>query len=638
MRPPFKFGIRDLEKIANHLRLKVFEVCREARSGHVGASSGAVELFTTLYFSGVLRFDPADPNHPDRDRVLVRGHVGPLRYPLFACLGWLDEHELLTYRRLGSRLHGHEDHKETPGVDLTPSGSLGMILSFGVGCALSAHHRDKNYTTYVFLGDGEEQEGNVSEAARHAAHLRLSNLIVVLDRNAKQLSDPTAHIDSADVPGLWQSYGWQVLHVRNGNDVSSLLDAWSEVHHTQVTTHGPVLLVVDTLKGAGLEGCSRHFSGYHTMSVCPLEVIDQGIKGMASLDCDLPEDLLSAIAVNRQSVGTVAQEGTFSPVDLDIRANEITPNHPDFCQTEYFERLKQAHAADIFADGHLYFLTADVTRQDQVKALGLRDYFHYYNVGIREQHSVALAHGISLADPAARIIINSFDAFNFRCFDQINAAVQGRSSMTIIGDIAGLTNSRNGRTHQTVGQPGAALMLPGLTFLEPWDAVDTFNCLNWAIGQSRGVVYLRVHSSGIPDECRVALPRNLTFYTVTKVDDPDVVIVASGMTVTSSLQASHELRRKGISVRVINVVNPKSLDRRFVALVPVNCPVVTVYNGNPEVLESAVARALYRSECGWNAKSLSLGYSLGTTGELLDLMRHFGLDAHGVLEAVQKVL
>ena len=209
MEAPFCLSDSELELLSDYLRLKVFEVCQNAGSGHIGGSSAAVELFVALYFGGILKYSPVDPCHPDRDRVLVRGHIGPLRYPLFNLLGWLEDDELLQYRRLGSRLHGHEDYQATPGVDITPSGSLGMLLSYGVGCSLSGRDAIKDYTTFVFIGDGEEQEGNVSEAARHVAHLGLTNLIAILDRNGKQLSDPTTIADSSNVEALWSAYGWK---------------------------------------------------------------------------------------------------------------------------------------------------------------------------------------------------------------------------------------------------------------------------------------------------------------------------------------------------------------------------------------------------------------------------------------------
>ena len=278
MRSPYELDNFQLSAIASQLRLKVFEICKKAKSGHIGASSAAVELFTALYFGGILKYDASDPQHSDRDRVLVRGHLGPLRYAIFSLLGWIENEELESYRRLGSRLQGHENHLETPGVDITPSGSLGMLLSYGVGCAISALNQGKDYKTYVFLGDGEEQEGNVSEAARHAAHLKLPNLIAVIDRNHKQLSDPTVVCDSSDLAAVWRGYGWRVIHLMDGNDIVATSRAFHSVLSEMKDGEKPIVLIANTSKGLGLPGAKEHFSGYHTIGVCPNGVVDEAIR------------------------------------------------------------------------------------------------------------------------------------------------------------------------------------------------------------------------------------------------------------------------------------------------------------------------------------------------------------------------
>jgi len=182
------YNISDLEVLCKDIRKDVFKITRFAKSGHIGGCSSSTELMASLYFGGLLRYDPENPDNPNRDIVLVRGHLGPLRYKIFSLLGWIDSEELFTYRSLNSRLQGHEDMSQVPGVDITPSGSLGMILSYGVGAAVAAKKTNRDSQIYVFLGDGEEQEGNVSEAARHATNLNLDNLITIIDRNQKQLS------------------------------------------------------------------------------------------------------------------------------------------------------------------------------------------------------------------------------------------------------------------------------------------------------------------------------------------------------------------------------------------------------------------------------------------------------------------
>lgn len=632
------FSNEELQILSQLARKGSFEICLTADHGHIGGSSAAAELFTVLYFGDILRFNPGNPDDPQRDRVLVRGHLGPLRYKLFSWFGWLEESELNTYRRIGSRLHGHEDHLETPGVDLTPSGSLGMLLSYGVGAALGARNNGEDFRTFVFLGDGEEQEGVVSEAARHAAHLQLDNLIAVVDRNGKQLSNPVVDTDSSSLAMIWEGYGWNVVSLEKGHDVAAVKAAYQSALSMSQATGRPTVIIAETIKGIGLEGAREHFSGYHTMSRLKNEVVERGITTIeASLDSAQISLVLGKVeGLKGQSEEVVM--ATWQPVPLTISPTETTPNHPDNCQFDYFSELRRLVELGDLNRSHLYFLTADVTTVEVVKSLGLDSIFHFYNVGIREQHMIAMAHGLSVSYPQSRVLINSFDAFTYRGIDQLNAALQGHGNMIIIGDVAGITNSRNGKTHQTVGQPAALLAMEGLTFLEPWDATDTFACLNWALGESRRVVYIRVHSSPIVGAPDTQVKRSLSYYTVRESTcGPDLVIVGAGLTVDSCLMAADSLRSKGIHVRVVNVINPNALDEAFGNLIAGDKPVLTVYNGHPRVLRQAVADALLQGKVRPSTLD-GIGFTIGNTGTFDEMRAWTGLDNAGVLLAAKRLL
>jgi transketolase len=591
-----------------------------------------------LYFGGVLSFNPADPTDPWRDRVLVRGHLGPLRYSIFSLLGWIDEQELNGYRRIGSRLHGHEDHLYTPGVDISPSGSLGMTLSYGVGDALGARDAGENRHTFVFLGDGEEQEGVVSEAARHAAHLQLGNLVAVLDRNGKQLSHPVSVTDSTDHAALWRSYGWRVHHLPDGHDIAAIRDAYCSACAAATPYGTPTILIADTIKGIGIPGAQEHFSGYHTMGRVSDDLVRDAV---AAIDATLESRAVARVRERIEAItGESAARATtkWRPATLSIVPTESTPNHPDNCQFDFFTQLRERMDSDVLDANAAYFLTADVTTDEVVSALGLSDMFHFHNVGIREQHMVALAHALSTTRPEARVLINSFDAFTYRCIDQIHAAVQGRGHMTIIGDVAGITNARNGKTHQTIGVPAALLAMDGVTFLEPWDAVDTFACLSWALGEGRGVVYIRVHSSSVHGAPDNNIARTLSYYTVRDTStSPDLVLFGAGLTVDSCLAAADQLAAEGVAVRVVNVINPKRLDASIRRVAAHGKPLMTVYNGHPATLRSAVADALVQSGT-IPSRIESIGFTEGTTGTLDEVCKWAGLDAASVCHASRKLL
>lgn len=637
--PVVGFDDVQLGLLARLARKRALEICLAAENGHIGASSGAAELFVVLYLGGILRFDPGNSNHPMRDRVLVRGHLGPLRYTVFSWFGWIGEEELPTYRTLGSRLHGHEDHLAVPGVDITPSGSLGMLLSYGVGCAAAARDMNKDFRTWVFVGDGEEQEGVVSEAARHGAHLGLSNLIAVIDRNGKQLSNTVATHDSADIGKVWAGYGWSVIEISDGNDIESVLRGYRSAIAAADLGMRPTVIIANTVKGRHIIGAEEHYSGYHTISRVPLDVVRKSVIAIDET-IDKPTALMLTNSIHQLSTTPkpFTELEQWVPTDIGIMPSDGVVNNPDACQQEFFKLFSKHDLLDSIKDAGSYFLTADVTTVDATIDLCVDSSFIYYNTGLREQHTVAMAHGISVTRPSARILINSLDAFTYRCIDQICAALQGQSSMVILGDVSGLTNSRNGRTHQSTGLPAALLSMHGLIFLEPWDATDTFACLNWALGQSRGIVYVRVHSSTVPVLVADNIQRALTYYSVTGIiPDTKFVLISSGLTVSSCIEASAMLEKDGISARVINIVNAKSLDKNFVDLIPENVPVLLVYNGHPEVLESAVCRAFVRYGHG-SCTLDSIGYTDGATGRLPEILNLFGLDGIGVYTKAKAVI
>jgi len=635
------FSKQELLTLVKLVRKGVFEMCLDSNHGHIGGCSGAVELFVSLYFGGILRFNPFDPKDDRRDRVLVRGHLGPLRYKIYSMFNWVGENELDTYCKFGSRLLGHEDYLQTPGVDMGPTGSLGMLLSYGVGSALGARDAKNGYRTFVFLGDGEEQEGNVSEAARHAAHLKLGNLIAVIDKNGKQLSNPVSDVDCSDLAKIWEGYGWRVILLSRGNNVNAVLSAYKKALALSAIKGQPTVIIAETTKGIGLEGAKQHFSGFHTINKVKRDVVLRGIEVIQrSLDDFLVQKTLDKLVLVRNSGAQGKRNKQWQPMAFNLPLGEQVPNDPHLCQNDYCKEMLKAIDSGSISTENFYYLTADVTIKEAVDSYGIGTMFQFHNVGIREQHLIALAHGLSIARPESRIFINCLDAFTYRCFDQLQASCQGHGNMIIVGAVAGITNSLNGKTHQTIGLPGALLSIgEGFTFLEPWDAQDTFNCLNWAFGQSRGIVYIRTHSSAVKQRPDRNAVRSLGYYVVHEPNGlPDIVLVGSGLTVDSCLEVSKKLEEEGTKVRVINVVNPNFLDEHFVVLIEDRKPLLTVYNGNPRILRQVVADALLSFHSGRPSIFEGLGVSVGTTGTFYELLEWTGIGANGVLKTAKRLL
>lgn len=242
-----ELSIPELQQITRRIRRNIITMIARAGSGHPGGSLSAVEILTTLYFH-ILRHDPVNPKWEDRDRfILSKGHAAPVLYATLAECGYFPVNELITLRKLGSRLQGHTDY-HIPGVEMS-AGSLGQGLSFGIGCALTARLDKKLSRIYVLTGDGECDEGQVWEAAMAAAHYKLDNLVAIVDRNGLQIDGWTKDIMNLEpFPEKWRASGWHVIDI-DGHDIALLIEAFERA---KAVKHQPTVIIARTVKGKGV--------------------------------------------------------------------------------------------------------------------------------------------------------------------------------------------------------------------------------------------------------------------------------------------------------------------------------------------------------------------------------------------------
>jgi transketolase len=242
-----ELSVPELQQIARKIRRNIVTMIANAGSGHPGGSLSAVEILVTLYFR-ILRHDPANPHWQDRDRfILSKGHAAPVLYATLAETGYFPVEELMTLRKLGSRLQGHTD-STIPGVEMS-AGSLGQGLSFSIGCALAARLDNKPSRIYALLGDGECEEGQVWEAAMAAVHFKLDNLLAIVDRNGLQIDGWTRDIMNLEpLSEKWRASGWHVIDV-DGHDFNQLIEAFE---HGKTVKRQPTVIVARTIKGKGV--------------------------------------------------------------------------------------------------------------------------------------------------------------------------------------------------------------------------------------------------------------------------------------------------------------------------------------------------------------------------------------------------
>ena len=250
--------ILELKKKAVDIRLGAIEAVYSGKSGHPGGALSASDILACLYFSE-LNINPKKPKDPNRDRfVLSKGHSCPALYAAMAMRGYFDKKELKNFRHLGSLTQGHPDMKTMKGIDMS-AGSLGQGFSVACGMALAAKLNGKDYRTYVMIGDGESQEGQVWEATMFAAHYKLDNLCLIVDNNGLQIDGRVKDVmNTMPYPSKYRAFGWNVISI-DGHDIEQIIDAFEKARSTKGK---PTVIVAKTVKGKGVSFMENQ-AGWH---------------------------------------------------------------------------------------------------------------------------------------------------------------------------------------------------------------------------------------------------------------------------------------------------------------------------------------------------------------------------------------
>jgi transketolase len=260
-------NIIELKRTANRIRQDVVRMIGEAGSGHPGGSLSAADIVTALYFNE-MRHDPARPDWPDRDRfILSKGHAVPVLYAAFMEAGYLSRDLLPTLRKLGSPLQGHPDRRTVPALEAS-TGSLGNGLSIGLGYALAARLDNRDYRVYVMMGDGENQEGQVWEAAMWAGYQKIDNIVAIVDYNKQQLDNWVNKIlDLEPLQAKWAAFNWLSI-VIDGHEMHQILAALRQARETKGK---PTCIIANTVKGKGVSFMENNVE-FHGLAPTPEQV------------------------------------------------------------------------------------------------------------------------------------------------------------------------------------------------------------------------------------------------------------------------------------------------------------------------------------------------------------------------------
>jgi transketolase len=526
-----------LKELAQLIRYYILVSTTEAGSGHPTSSLSATDLMTCLLFGGIFKFDVNNPHSPNNDRIIFsKGHASPLFYALWAAAGKVTEEELLTLRKFGSPLEGHPTVL-FPYTEAS-TGSLGQGLSIGVGMALNAKYIDKlPYKTFVLLGDSEMAEGSQWEAIQIAAHYNLDNLVGIIDVNRLGQRGETMYGHNLNAyKKRVSSFGWKSI-VIDGHSLSEILTAYRKAQRASQ----PVMIIAHTIKGKGVSFVEDK-NGWH---------------GKALNREDLAKALEELGPINSSLRGTIRKPKQLKPEKPDaqeIQGIEYDPDKPVATRKAYGHALARIFPA--YSD--IVVLDAEVSNSTYSEIFKEAYPDRFFEMYIAEQNMVGTALGFSRRGKIP--FISTFAAFFTRAFDQIRMSQYSDPNIKFVGSHAGVSIGEDGASQ--MGLEDFAMFRTPLNsvVLYPSDAVSTEKLVEEA-AKHHGLVYIRTTRQATPVIYNNEEEFPIGGSKVLRESNNDLVtVVAAGITLFEALSAYEELKKDGISIRVVDLYSLKPVD------------------------------------------------------------------------------
>ncbi|MEW2080491.1 transketolase [Streptomyces sp. NPDC005283] len=524
-----------LTELGQQLRVDAVRAADAAGSGHPTSSMSAADLAGVL-LANHLHYDFDRPEHPGNDRLIFsKGHASPLLYALYRAAGVVDDEELLTFRRLDSRLEGHPTPR-LPWVDVA-TGSLGQGLPVGVGMALAGKKLDQiPYRVWVLSGDSEMAEGSVWEAVEHAAYEGLDNLTLLIDVNRLGQRGPTRHEWDLDAYARrLEAFGWHTIEI-DGHDVASVDAALAEARST---FRRPTAIIARTRKGRGVSAVEDR-EGMHGKPLPDAEEAIEELGGPRFIRVEVQSPPAARVLAGTRGV-------LLPPPRFDIGDSVAT-------RTAY----GQALAALGSARGDIVALDGEVGDSTRTEYFGKAHPSRYFECYIAEQQLVATAVGMQARGyvPYA----STFAAFLTRAHDFIRMAAVSRASINLVGSHAGVAIGQDGPSQMGLEDLAMFRAVHGSTVLYPCDGNQTARLVE-AMADLPNVSYLRTSRGEMPvvygpdEEFPVGGSK------VLRTGERDrLTVVAAGVTVHEALAAAELLERENIGVRVIDLYSVKPVD------------------------------------------------------------------------------
>jgi transketolase len=604
-------------ELAQQLRVDSIRSSDAGGSGHPTSSMSAADLMAVL-LDGHLRYDFDDPQNPASDHlVFSKGHASPLMYACFKAAGAIDDEELLTFRKLGSRLEGHPT-PVIPWVDVA-TGSLGQGLPVATGLALAAKRLEGSPSrVWCLCGDSEMAEGSIWEAFDHASFWELDNLIAIVDVNRLGQTGETMHgWDLSVYAERARAFGWEAIEV-DGHDVEAIEDAYAEA---EAVTGRPAVVLARTKKGAGVKAVEDQ-PGKHGKPIEDAEAAIEELGGERDLTVEVskPPTLKGSDPLSRR--------------DSDSRGGEW-PRYE--LGDEVATRKAYGEALKALGDmrGDVVALDGEVSNSTYSEIFREAHPDRFVELYIAEQQMVATA--VALQRRRWRPFASTFAAFLTRAYDFVRMAAVSRANICLCGSHAGVSIGEDGPSQMGLEDLAAFRAVHSSTVLYPGDA-NQAAALVGLMADLDGIAYLRTHRGALPVIYGPDERFEVGGSHVLREGD-DITLVGAGVTLHEALRAADELAGDGVQARVIDLYSVKPVDTQTLARAAAETgAIVTAEDHWPEGgIGEAVMSAL--AEAGEPCRVRKLGVkTMPGSGTPEELLREAGIDAGAIATAARELV
>jgi transketolase len=608
----------NLSNLAILVRYNILNSTTTAGSGHPTSSLSATDVMTALMFGGYFKGDLDDPNFHNNDRLIFsKGHAAPLLYSLYAVAGAISSDELLTLRKLGSRLEGHPTMR-FPFTEAA-TGSLGCGLAIGVGMALNAKYEGLDYKTYVLMGDSETAEGSVWESMNIASHYKLNNLVGIIDVN--RLGQRGETIDGWNIETYKlksEAFGWETFVV-DGHDIEQIVKTLDLVATSR--TEKPKMVLAKTKKGAGISFLENK-DGWHGKALDQKDY-EKAATELGDIDFDI-KGTINKPKIVQSKVKTRVLDNK-KPLNYTLGENIATRK----AYGQSLTLLGSLNEKVIVLDAE----TSNSTFADIFKNEFPERFFEMY---IAEQNMVGTALGFSRRGKIP--FVSTFAAFFSRAYDQIRMSQYSNPNIKFVGSHCGVSIGVDGSSQMALEDLAMMRAVSEMIVFYPSDGLSTQKLVFKAAAHA-GNVYIRTTRGDTPiiyqsdEEFIIGGSKTL------RTSEHDIItIIAAGITLHEALKAYDQLKEQEIIVRVVDLYCVKPVDKSTLVKAMKETQALIVVEDHYEQggIYGAVTEALGEIESATPVYSLSVK-NPPQSGTPAELLRYSEIDAKAIIDLVTKI-